>query len=44
VLLAAMIKSRPLRKKDLANTVAAVGGSVSSMPSVEMKKILRSEH
>lgn len=44
VLLAAMLRARPLRKKDLANTVAALGGSVSSVPSVQMQNLLKSEH
>ena len=44
VLLAAMMRARPVRKKDLAGTVAALGGSVSSAPSDQMRNLLKSEH
>ena len=44
VLLAATMRARPLRKKDLANTVASLGGSVSSSPSLQMQTLLKSEH
>jgi hypothetical protein len=44
VLLAAMIRARPLRKKsspDLLSAVARAGGSVSAAPVSEIAKILR---
>lgn len=44
VLLASMMRPRPLRKKDLASTVVALGGSVSSAPSDQMLNLLKSEH
>lgn len=44
VLLAAMMRPRTLRKKDLASVVAGVGGSVSSSPSAHMQELLKSEH
>jgi len=43
VVLAAMMKARPLRKSsqsDLASAVANVGGRVSGEPSSEMKNLL----
>ena len=43
-LLASMMRGRPLRKKDLASTVAALGGRVSSVPSAQMRNLLKSEH
>jgi hypothetical protein len=48
VLLAAMMRARPLRKKnspgDLLSAVAGVGGRVSSTSSPDIAKLLRSEH
>jgi hypothetical protein len=48
VLLAGMMRSRPLRKsrssQDLITAIATVGGSVSTRPSVQMKSLLKSEH
>jgi hypothetical protein len=44
VLLAAMMRARPLRKKsasDLLTAVAGAGGKVSSVPVAEMARILR---
>ena len=44
VLLAAMMRSRPLRKKDLASAVAGVGGRVSLSPSPHLQNLLKREH
>ena len=44
VLLAAMMRARPLRKKDLASVVTGLGGTVSSTPSASMSRLLKSEH
>src|SRR5262249_45123402 len=44
VLLAATMRVRPLRKKDLASAVAGLGGTVASQPSLQMKKLLKKEH
>lgn len=42
VLLAGMTRARPLKKKDLASTVAALGGAVSSTPSAQIRNLLES--
>jgi len=48
VLLAAVMRARPLRKKttsaDLLSAVAGVGGRVSSTLVPDMAKLLKSEH
>jgi len=48
VLLAAMMRARPLRKKttsaDLLSAVAGMGGRVSSTLLPDMAKLLKSEH
>jgi hypothetical protein len=48
VLLAGMIRARPLRKKrassDLLSAVESAGGRVSAQVSGQMKHLLKSEH